>query len=297
MTSVSSPLTPQRISASEIYGPRRAAREAFDRSKVAGKPSGLVAEYRHVPKVPPMSYDRPTYHIVKLNEALPGCESAKDLIYSGSDDPFAHGARSPPHVTRAGRAAAACCGRAAKRHVSRAAVGSCAYGCGLRVASLAGERNPRMPLLAEQMRVALGGHAVPGHAAMPAPSHGHASARPRPGLRSGTRNSLGPPAAPAPSIFARQPHAPHERDGPAMADGDPGCDADAQNLASEGEPHGTALGVPVPHTPASPQPGFGGLGPQPRNTMPLGTSRVVLGSDWGPMAKANHARSAGPGVQ
>lgn len=73
----------------EMYGPPkpRAAPVAVDLSKMAGRPSGATAEYgKPHNRVPSMKYSEPTYRIIKRNEAIPGRESAKDLLYAGADD-------------------------------------------------------------------------------------------------------------------------------------------------------------------------------------------------------------------
>lgn len=81
----------QRTFASEVYGPPKVTPLPTDWSKVAGKPSGFVPEYRVMQRVAPMSYERPTYNIIKRNNDIPGRESAKALIYSGVDETFPQG--------------------------------------------------------------------------------------------------------------------------------------------------------------------------------------------------------------
>jgi hypothetical protein len=90
MTSRTNPLAqgsfvPQRVSVLDVYGPPK-VRQPVDLSKSAGKPSGLVAEFRSIQKVPRMDNDRPTYHIIKTNNSIPGRESVQGLLYSGDDD-------------------------------------------------------------------------------------------------------------------------------------------------------------------------------------------------------------------
>lgn len=75
--------SPQRLPASEIYGPAKPAPQPVDRSKFAGMPSS-IGPIQRAPRVGLMSNDRPTYRIIQRNEAIPGRESASDLIYGNA---------------------------------------------------------------------------------------------------------------------------------------------------------------------------------------------------------------------
>lgn len=75
--------SPQRLPASEIYGPAKPASQPVDRSKFAGMPSS-VGPIQRAPRVGLRSNDRPTYRIIQRNEAIPGRESASDLIYGNA---------------------------------------------------------------------------------------------------------------------------------------------------------------------------------------------------------------------
>jgi hypothetical protein len=78
-------MTPLTLYDTRCHAPPK-VRHVVDLSKSAGKPSGLVPEFRSMQKVPRMDNDRPTYHIIKTNNSIPGRESVQGLLYSGDDD-------------------------------------------------------------------------------------------------------------------------------------------------------------------------------------------------------------------
>ncbi|KAJ1627396.1 hypothetical protein T492DRAFT_1025388 [Pavlovales sp. CCMP2436] len=98
---------------------------------------------------------------------------------------------------------------------------------------------------------------------------------------------LGAPRAPHPSIYAHQPH---------VAPGGPVDDEEAfdseEPLASPGEPHDTALRVPsAPSLASSQRSNYPVFVPQPRNTMPLGTTNLVMGGRGAALVKEQFGRT------
>jgi hypothetical protein len=71
----------------EVYGPPKAPVAAPNHDKMAGRPSGALPDYgKPHQRLPSMKFSEPTYRIIKRNEAIPGRESAQDLLYAGADD-------------------------------------------------------------------------------------------------------------------------------------------------------------------------------------------------------------------
>jgi hypothetical protein len=217
---------------------------------MAGKPSGLVPEYRLQTQVPRMDYDHPTYQIIKRNDALPGRDSAKSLIYSGIDEPDD---RFGTSCTRPRSAPAP-----APAHIS---------------ASLTQRALPALLLLTTGSREEIQPQTQVSwkDEQMEQPEeHEHQFADDEPPHlpeydQLHAAEELAEPTAPhadKPSIFTTEPH----------------TNPSAQGLVGrERAAAVAALPLSVARRLAPNMPAYPGYTPQPRNTMPLGVASVVMG--------------------